>query len=1568
VHAYGRPGQAQGGIDILVRVSGGGYEVWQAKRRRQMAPAQVRTAIELFLSHEWKSKAKRLILAVACNLDSTGNVKAIEQAGARLAQEKVTFEPFDAAQLSSRLITEPEIVDDFFGRPWVEALCPPEAMGRLARRLSPGDTRELRIALREWFGAWVSSVDPGLPVAQLTRDGLAPPSIPIVDRYVQPDFVVRAVEAPASLAGPRNDQVSEIGDPEIEAVEGSRRPQIAAVERERRIDANLFLSGKRQVLISAGAGMGKSTLLRVVALDMLSDSSKLSAFGDLKGYIPIWVPFALWTRMAGDRGAPPPLEDVIREFYRAQSEAELGEMVVKALATSRIILLVDGLDESNDATAATTVAAVLATFTETRSLSALVTTRPHGLHGTTAFGGTWTRAELAPLSDAQRYALSKLWFRVMSGLENGAYDSSKLDVQAEARARSLDDALRRSPGVARLSRTPLFLLALMQLHRQQQDLPRSRFAAIEKIIEELSEHQPRRRQVEALTSRNLVDLKPIQRDRLLEHFAYELHSGALDGPVTDAATVSSAIANAAGFLFRRQGSGDVDSADETARAVLAFAEERAGLLVKKAPGAVGFLHLSIQEFLTARHLLQSPFPERVAFISENAEKPRWREPILYLLYLERNEGQVGQLIEAIAEARTSSAMGRHRCDALLADALFSNFSHDISIATEHARHLLDQVEVNGWGERERHILLGAVDGMASEALGGICSDRVASWVPDRHGYGRAGAFRMMPSWPPSTLADCRDILLRALRADEEPVQRTAGEVLALIAEPHDRTKNDIVALLKGAPSVGSMAMALYALGCGWAGDDDVGRLAAMARDSADPRIALEAIRVRAKRQDTDDSDFQRFFQLTYGDRRSLRRPGERGLVEHFASTHRETFTVRLTDAIEDSWHRNPHDLFPLIGALLTCEPNHPRIEPGIRDLLQHDWMMRQIFVEGSFPADAIPWTPSLDAEVERFVDRDKGFDHYELYWIAKARPLTAVKAKILRSVEGSGYFRFWTSKALVEVWGAGDPEVRNTLLPFLHRPGEEVAAVSEALAAVCDDKDECRIALLRALRSTTQDVVHPLEGLRALGVPLDDEIFAASMDALARLRAPIHQDQWREQMLLTFPHRREVRRIALEELHRRNGEIAAVAKSYATDLEIITELQRVLAPMPAGERLLLAKALQGLATNDDGAARILQELGEDTEAAVAAEGVIGTAEILFARGSVTESYVEGLTDALATVGPDYESRRAAAVCALAEVGRLDRFAVATERGDVMLQVSPIDLLERQDRYLRYLVRNWPDFSNALGGDDAVVDRLKLTRETVLPLLTREEPYADHLFDVLQKTVGSTRHPDSHVLISSLASFRPRSAELRAAVREQLLTTDHYWGGLVAGEVFAEQFFDDTALTAEVVEAFTLSPEGFSTAAALAELVLRKPNNEIRELLYAKVASNSYDVATHFKLLSALSSPGRVIGGLKQLLNSLPSNLHDLQLLRWVPTMVKRIEGDADLQEELRRAIAEDASPSERASFTALLSRAGALDTSTTTQIDTWITSELASPLPEVGFDVVAQQFRVVNHVLVEALM
>jgi hypothetical protein len=146
--AYGKSGHAQHGIDALVRLADGSYHVWQSKRHQTISKAKIKAAVNFFLKRKWSQQATRFVLAVACELSSPAVIEAIEAARDKLRERNIEFVPLGALQLTQELLNEPELIDDFFGRPWVEAVCPPEAIERLRQRLSRFDAAELRDGLR----------------------------------------------------------------------------------------------------------------------------------------------------------------------------------------------------------------------------------------------------------------------------------------------------------------------------------------------------------------------------------------------------------------------------------------------------------------------------------------------------------------------------------------------------------------------------------------------------------------------------------------------------------------------------------------------------------------------------------------------------------------------------------------------------------------------------------------------------------------------------------------------------------------------------------------------------------------------------------------------------------------------------------------------------------------------------------------------------------------------------------------------------------------------------------------------------------------------------------------------------------------------------------------------------------------------------------------------------------------------------------------------------------------------------------------------------------------------------
>jgi hypothetical protein len=418
-----------------------------------------------------------------------------------------------------------------------------------------------------------------------------------------------------------------------------------------------------------------------------------------------------------------------------------------------------------------------------------------------------------------------------------------------------------SPGIARLAQTPLFLLSLLKLHRIGRELPRNRFDAGKEIIEQLIDHQPKRRAKDALRLESGQKMR--QRDRLLEDFAFGLHSGESGGDVADGAIEAQAVARAAKLVMARTGRTNIGDAEEEAHAVFSFSEDVAGLLVKKAQNNVGFLHRSLQEYFVGSHLAQLSLPDRIEFIKAHAAQAVWKEPILYLLFLVLNEQEVGLLVDAIGEAPANDTNEQAVRDALLTEAAFADFAHDIPKAQHLVQQLFNEAELHAWGTRRQAILSATVDGLFSQSVAALCAEKLAEWIPDYHGYGRHGAILAMRKWDHALRPACIPLLVRVVAGDHEQAWRAAGVVLAEFARGDTEVKSSLVRLVHQPSSAVTLHGALFALGQGWSNDADVGALAAELRQGPIAGIQIDAIRIRASRGEAGLGDLDIFAELAF---------------------------------------------------------------------------------------------------------------------------------------------------------------------------------------------------------------------------------------------------------------------------------------------------------------------------------------------------------------------------------------------------------------------------------------------------------------------------------------------------------------------------------------------------------------------------------------------------------------------------------------------------------------------------------------------------------------------------------
>ncbi|MGY4399277.1 NACHT domain-containing protein [Bradyrhizobium sp. USDA 3315] len=1581
---YGGPGQAQRGIDILVRMKDGAFEVWQSKRHKKFGNAQVKKAVDYFLEHEWAGQATRFVLALACPLNDDPNaVDALEEARTALKAKNITFEPLGCTELTERLRGEPEIIDDFFSRPWVDAVCGAEAAARLADRLSRFDVEALRVRLRDFYSAWIATVDPGLPIAGQDKDGRPIPAPALGQRYVLPDLLMNVgsveqeSEAPAPKAPPTRD------DPRVQTMKfsgGMQEPVIRPQpprSRERSITVDQFMASEKRSVITADAGAGKTTLLRFIALDILSDAPEIEAVRNrYGGYVPVWVPFALWARMAEGNDHPPPLGEVVHAFIAAQNDVALAADMKRVLTAGKIILLVDGLDEARGSAVPDTVLSGLTTFAEMNDVPVIATSRPHGMKALSGIGGNWTRLQLAPLSETKRDALALLWYRILERSDLGKSAApSAVEAQAEHRAKSFAGALARNTGIARLSYTPLFLVALLKLHRTGRDLPRNRFDASKEIVDQLLEHQPRRRAKDAVETK-AASLDARLRDRLLDDFAYGLHAGELRGSVADGAFEADAVARAANIIITRTGTANLELAEAQARTVFSFSEESAGLLVKKAPDSIGFLHRLLQEYLVARKLVQLPLADRIEFIRKHAAQPTWSEPILYLLYLVTNEQEAGQLLTAIEQAPAAGTADQVVRNAVLTEAVFADFAHDLPTVRRLAETLFAETERFSWGARERQLLAAVTDGLFSQSVSAQCSEKLKEWTPDFHGGARAGAVRGMRKWPENTRSACLPYLLRIVAGENEYVWRDAAQVLAEFADGDAGIKAALLDLLHRPRSVGTVHASLFALGRGWKGDADVAAIAEALRESDHIGIQTEAIRIRAERDEADLTDLEIFARIGFDRERDFSsHVFAPDVLNYFGNKYKAETLGHLERAFTSATRRN--DKTPLVGSLIAVDPTHALIEPALKEILAQDYALDHFFTRSNIQTSRVVWTPEAIALVEGHLNKDHSLD-FETYWISKALRLPFVKRALIASFKDKNSLAFWSARGLVEGWGKDDSEVSTVFHEALDGPADKIAYVASYLPDVIDDKNAIRAAILRSFASRPNRIEMLVTGIRRLGLPPDDEeVFRACYSAGSLTKETLSHDMWRGAMINTFPGRPEIRELALAELERRDGNIEEISFNFGSDADMRARVLKIIAPLPATARLALVDHIEGAAHSSESAFSILSRSRLDNDGAASGAAIMAWAETSVAKGILDSDKEAYLREELNAIGPQMDHRRAAAVIGLGMANKLESFAASKDyQGRAStIRLGHMPLLRNDDRYFRRMLPLWDRFAKALGDDAQVISRLELSAETCLSVLNPGVENAERLFDIMTAAIPTTRYVSKFDQIGLLARFRPSGDALRDLIMPIVLThTRTYgrtngdiWAAMMAVEIFAEQFSHDQALLRKVVDSFAANPDRSCAAAALAEVALRRHEPGIETLLTQQALGRDYDIASGFKVMAAARTGDKIVDALFWLLEDSHRDTMFWNCSYWAPSLLRRIERDPEVGAQLLDAVSRAPSTSAAISLLALAGGGSKGRVKHRAFFESEQEKVSAAIAPPVGFDVTTGSIRLASHVLQEML-
>lgn len=1369
---YGRPGQPQHGVDIFARLRSGKYRCWQAKNYKRLRPTNVADAVDRFMDGIWLDRTERFILCVRTGLNDTRVQDEVERQAARLQRHGIEFVARDATEITQTLRDHPQIICQFFNREWVAALLGQDVADALGARLDPTKATSLKETLASLYDNRFRSVDPGLSFLQPTfktrdiRERFVRPDVDAVSPFTEPGMDVGMNFTPRTQSAAAEDDSLHDEMMQIEDWSGGARGQTQPASQSARMPLEDWLLESQKLLLLGGAGFGKSTVLRCVALDLLT---KAIAFPQLTARlgncIPVLVPFALWTRLSASKGGEVSLKEAVVHAYGSQLDArDIEALIEYALRTHTLILLIDGLDEYPDEQAARTTLLTIDTFVRARGIPAIFTGRPAGVRKLGILGTEWRVARLQELTRAQqREVASRL---LVDAFTNDDHSAARA---LEAAVGRFFSELDRTSRMQALAGTPLVLSGLLSVSVRKALLPPTRFQLFENLIELLMDEHPKRRATAAAdTQRRLIAFAsdaPLRRDALAK-LAFEIQCAGEDAGMsrTNARKVIET------FLADPEGPGWTrEKARAGALELIDIDSETSGLLVERSSDEVAFCHAAFREHLAGLELSRWSLEEQSQFASRHADDPRWRAAILVLVQSTKRKQEVEAILQSI---RTRlGKMGRTpERRALLTEAAFSAAANAGAIGLSIATQALDLVEESTIDSERLELLQLALDGPREGPVGLAITERLGRWWPGLSDE-RGDVFRELKCWPPHP--DLRRVLWVGLRDTNLGANFEAAETLATVFKKDKELPDELLSLARRAPDAETGAAALHALGIGWPARKEVERLVATARKSSIHVFravgSLAAYRSGSRTKIVRDELLEILVDNRHGPYFPLISEATECLVESWAKDR------HLHDECWDGLLNGTIDRISAVHArviLACCHAHDERLGKWLTAQFRGKrYPNDEFFYNVELMGPVLEANATFRAAVDKWMDakriRKGGYVETAL---AGALKTPRAKAVLLTAVECVPDARWLFLQELINGWSTKDKDVRDVLANLRNETIELSQYFANCMPFIIKKRDACRKRLLEI--AELRDIKIPLLlviGFRKLGCPTDDsEVVSALWPHLMAK----HNDVDLQQLIIkTFHMEPRVKAFALEQLDTRSQLLPTIAATYAHDPDVRAKvLARALVLPPYLRRAIATRAAQRF---DDPALReVLAHYRDERDLEAKCIATIGHCVAVTAESSEVDDLHRQLHDEFHT-GQSDDTDRVAAITGLITIDQWKTVLAAVDDED-QLEGVPLEIhvaLRRANAptALGLIAEHWEEVASSgkyiesalcdgQGADAALFWR------RFAPHVTRSAA----MMKYFMAHCASEAFPIAPVL-TTLARLRPKSDALLAACRRALLT-------------------------------------------------------------------------------------------------------------------------------------------------------------------------------------------------------
>lgn len=1561
---YGRQGEAQEGIDMYARQLDGHYHCLQAKRHHTFSPSKLRDAVSLFLKGGWASRTAHLSIAVQASLRSAKQQEAIEQQCKRLADQGINLTVMDGEELTNRLRQHPDLIDDFFGRPWVLALLGEDASNKLSGRLDGADFARVRSQLAGIYQAQFHFVDPGSFGTINDDDGR--PALSLLDRFLKPDVLIRetVLHVDSTNIDKSTDEHHAINtgkSPYAPSEAAAARGETTVATRMRRTTITEWLAEGHRLVVLGEAGCGKSTLLRVMALDLLNSQEQFPELADRWGqHIPIYIPFALWSAQVARDGNAIGIKEIVRRSLQPLLTSSIVDLLDRAIDNQRVLLLVDGLDEWGSEQAARATLSALVTTVEAHTIPVIVSGRPRGLSRIGTLPTSWKRATVAPLSAMQQSEIAGRWFTRFT-----TRHGESIPTESSLRTRRFMGELARDANLGALATVPLLLIGLVTLALRGQILPRTRNDIYDQLVRVLLEVHPISR---ATASGDTVPRfrhasDPSQTRAVIARLAFAIREQT--GGAGMSLTASRDILRT--YLTSAEGFDLADTeAVAIAKEILSINAETQGLIVERSPSEVGFVHASFEEFLGAEHIATWPFDEIKTFVGTQAGESRWRNVITNLLGRIQRRDEFETLV-AIIETPVANEVERYHRQFLLGDIAFGATIRSTATTKRLALSTISRVETEDWLPARQEALASTLKGIADPALRVEMEQHLISWLPATRPYDRASLISSLAAWGPTT--KLQDVIFKAMFDEDRGVQRAAAAAYATAFSPSRSPCERLLAALSTSRDLAAAAALLESLARGWMNEPEVLPLFKEACNSQNVELRLIGIlglaaTGNASSEARDETlRCQSFWSGASYPHQELAStmlikywPGDDELIK--------SALRRASDRVESLW-----EYHNAVSYLLESPVHRTDVRAWILNELHRNFPF-------STPGDRHCWShvgrfaasdPKIRAAANAYWCNSESrlikmhcLQSY-VVWVADFQ-VAEVLIETINAKKGN-FERYWALTALLAGWGRDHSELKSVFDTLIKEADEELVDLASLLPQLMQDKVAARERLIRMSNrsSLRRDLL--ARGLVACGCDYSDNeaVFAifAFPDQLSGIADPS------DDLFGKFGAHPSVREFAFKRMQESNGSLSAIAASYVDDPDFSPALFNTAVPLPVTLRTQIIEVAAA-----GGTGTVLE--------AVLARGMLETDPELRTRMVIAyhrslpqeahDTAEQALLASAIAVGIDFKSVRATALAGLVTIGRLGALAALEEHGKpVAVEIG--DLIEGIASVERLICERFSDFQTAFG--DTLKTRLKsIISDNVLAKILSTAPYASPSARAAFLDIAEAGNiPRTVAALQALASERPGSDLLLAHCWDTIYNCEHGNNQAVinadVGYILRDHFGGNVNVLERLTQAFKDAPSA-ANAIILAifapgarelpfPIELGTLGQEFADWAAAiHIAAKRADSINFCVLLEAMVTRGMYTRFDAQ---------HTTNLV-----IEERLLRDTELVILLAAKIEQNVAPSVSGSFARYLAAAGKLNLEARNKtLGLLAAFGTNQRLPVAGYDAISDQWRAVRITLLDAV-